>query len=329
MTAEALILSDKDMRPLVEDASFMDSAIDAIERATLAFHRGDVRERDIVDQTQRGDPANVAQIHFAAGDDLVCGYQMFAETRGGGPSLPNARFITLLDTSTRQLLALVDYSSLNALRVGASGGLGCRYLAPAGAQTAGILGSSKQARALLQAIRRTVPTLKRARVFSPTSEHRQAFAREMTEWLGLPVEAVATARDATLAADIVGLANDSREPVIAMDWLKPGSLVVSISGGQLPAEVIGAPRIVATTWDSLAAREPYASRVRAGSYSRGDVAADLGDVITGKTAVRGDSSDVVVFELTRINLWAVSIAQWAYEWALRQGTGTPFMLSGG
>jgi alanine dehydrogenase len=329
MPAHALIVSDKDMKPLLDTPDAIDSAIDAIRRATIAYFQGTVRERDIIDHTQRGDPPNAAQIHFAADDGLVCGYQMFAETRGGGPSLPNARFITLLDIATRQLLALVDYSSLNALRVGASAGLGCRYLAPARARTAGILGSSKQARALLQAIRRTVPTLERARVYSPTAEHRESFAREMTDWLGLPIEAVATAREATLGLDIVGLANDSRSPVIEMAWVKPGALVVSISGGQLPADVVGAPRIVATTWESLATREPYATVVRAGSYSRSNVAADLGQVITGKATVREDPADIVVFELTRINIWAVSIAQWAYDWATRQGAGTPFMLSGG
>lgn len=327
MPTNALLLSEADLRPLVEVPSHIDGAIDAVERVTIDFYRGGVRERNLVDETEGGRPANLLQVHFAADDSLVSGFQMFAETRGA-PSVPNARFVALLEKETRQLVAMVDYNSLSPLRVAASAGVGCRYLAPVGARTVGILGSSKQARAQLQAIQRSVPTLERARVFSPTVEHREAFAREMTDWLDLPVEAVATPEAATVDADVVGLANNSRRPVIEMGWVKAGALVISIGGGQLPAAVLDGPRIVATTWDTLTTREPYATGVKAGSYSRQDIAAELGAVILGEAAPRRDPRDTVVFEVTRLNIWAVAVAHWAHQWALRQGVGTTFTLSG-
>lgn len=327
MATNALLLSDADLRPLVEVPSHMDGAIDAVQRVTIDFHRGGVRERNLVDETQDGNPSNLLQIHFAADDRLVSGFQMFAETRGA-PPVPNARFIALLDRQTRQLIALVDYNSLSPIRVAASAGVGCRYMAPAGARTVGILGSSKQARAQLQAIQRSVPTLERARVFSPTVEHREAFAREMTDWLDLPVEAVATAEAAAAGADIVGLANNSRTPVLELEWVKAGALVISIGGGQLPTAALNGPRIVATTWDTLATREPYAAGVKAGSYSRQDIAAEVGAVILGEATARRSAEDTVVFELTRLNIWAVAVAHWAYQWALQHGVGTPLTLSG-
>jgi hypothetical protein len=36
----------------------------------------------------------------------------------------------------------------------------------------------------------------------------------------------------------------------------------------------------------------------------------------------------VVFELDRLNVWAVMTAQWAFEWAMARGAGTAFSLSG-
>src|SRR4051794_27988036 len=198
----ALALGAQELRPLVEVPSYMDSAIDAVERATVSYHQGKVRERNLVDERSTSGGPNLMQIHFGTNDEQICGYQMFAETRGV-PALPNSRFVTLLDPQTRQLLAIVDYTSLNPLRVGASAGVGCRYLAPEGARVAAILGSSKQARAQLQAIQRTVPTLERARVYSPSPEHREAFAREVTEWLDLLVEAASSAQEATEGAQII------------------------------------------------------------------------------------------------------------------------------
>ncbi len=328
MPDTALALGAAELRPLVQQPGYMDSAIDAVERATVAYHQGRVRERDLVDQRQTPLGPNLMQIHFGTDDEQICGFQMFAETRGV-PALPNSRFITLLDPETRQLLAVVDYTSLNPFRVGASAGVGCRYLAPGGARTVGILGSSKQARAQLQAIQRTVPTLERARVYSPTAEHREAFAREVTEWLDLPVEAVATAQEATEGADIVGLANGSRTPVLELGWVKPGALVISISGNQLPPDAAQGPQIVSTTWDSLAAREPYATRVKSGDFSQANVAAELGALILSEATARTAPQQTVIFELSRINVWAVTVAHWAYLWARELNLGTPFTLSAG
>src|SRR5436190_22771581 len=227
----------------------MASASDVLEQATVDFHQNRVREHNLADRTSGDEPHNLVQIHFSADDALVSGFQVFAETPGG-PALPNSRFVVLLDPATRQLISIVDYTSLSPLRVGASAGVGCRYLAPQGARMAAILGPSKQARAQLQAIQRTVPNLERARVYSPSPEHREAFAREVTEWLDLPVEAASSAQEATEGAQIIGLANNSRSPVLDLAWVQTGALVISIGGGQLPPEVTDGPRVVSTTWDS-------------------------------------------------------------------------------
>jgi alanine dehydrogenase len=322
----ALVLGAQDLRPLVDTPSLMDSAIDAVERATVDFYQGKVRERNLVDQSEAPERPNLLQIHFAANDEALTGFQVFAESRGGPPA-PNSRYITLLDPRTRQLLAIVDYTLLNPLRVGASAGLGCRYAAPENARVVGILGSSKQARAQLQAICRMVPGVERARIFSPTPEHREAFAREMSDWLDLPVEAVSTAEQATRDADVVGLANNSRAPVLDLAWVKAGALVISIGSGQVPADAMSGPRVLATTWDTLETREPYATAIKEGKYAQTDIAAELGPLITGEAAVRRAPSETVLFELTRLNTWALAVADWAYHWALDTGAGTPINLS--
>jgi len=130
-------------------------------------------------------------------------------------------------------------------------------------------------------------------------------------------------------AQIVGLANNSRTPVLDLAWVQPGALVISIGGGQLPPEAADGPRVVSTTWESLATREPYASRVKSGTYSQSNVAAELGALIVGEATARTSPSETVIFELTRINVWAVTIAHWAYQWALQLNLGTPFALSAG
>jgi ornithine cyclodeaminase/alanine dehydrogenase-like protein (mu-crystallin family) len=325
--AVPLLLSEMDLEPLVRDPSSMDSAIDALEQSTIRQHEGRIRDHRFVDETSGLEPNTVVQLGFAADDGEVCGYQMFAEGVGGmDPTLPNARFITLLDPSTRQLRALVDYRSLSPLRVGATGGIAMRRLAPDGARVAAVLGSAQQARGQLQALVRTLPALERVRVYSPTAANREAFAVENSAWLGMTIESVATAREASEGADVIAVANASGAPILELGWIKPGALVVSIGGSRMPDEALSGPRIVSTTWDQIRGREPYRSAIERGDFSKDAIAAEIAEVIRGKP-VRGSHEEIAIFELGVLGIWAVATAEWAYQWALQRGIGTPFTLS--
>ena len=322
-----LIISETDIQPLLTDAAQIDGAIEACEKATLAEYAGRVRSIDMVDRTTHEKP-NLLQIHLATDDALVTGFQVFGATPG--QPRPNTRFVVLLDGETRQFLGIVPYEGLSPLRVGASAGVAARYLAPEGATTVAMLGSSKQARRQLQAIVRTVPGITNARVFSATPENRERFAAETSEWLGIKVEAVDNARDAVEGADIVDSSTNTRTPVFVWEWVKAGALVMPIGGGQLPVEAIGAARIVVPTFDSTreeaTARDPLGAAIREGRLKQEDVI-ELGAVVRGEAKVRKDPSDTVVFDVGRINIWAVAVTHWAYEWCRERELGTQVNLS--
>jgi alanine dehydrogenase len=322
-----VLVSEADLAPLVGDPSSMDSLIDAMEQATIRRYQGKVRDHRFVDETQGLSPNTAVQMSFAADDGEVCGYQMFAEDVSGmAATLPNARLVTLLDPLSRQLIAIVDYRSLSPLRVGATSGVGLRRLLPAGARIAGILGTAQQARGQLHAIARTAPNLAVARVYSRNAANRESFAREMGDWLGIEVQPVETAREASEGADVIALANSSGDPILQMDWIKPGALVVSIGGSAMPDEVLNGPRIVSTNWEQHANRQPYKSAIGAGKHSRGQVTAEIAEVAMGMP-VRRAPEDIVVFELGVLNIWAVAAANWAYQWARERNAGTAFSLS--
>ena len=328
MPSSILLLGEMDLRPLLQVPHSMDGAMDVVEQATIDQyrHRDEIREWTFRDETTGAADHNILRINYCADDSFLTGFQVYADTREAPPR-PNARWVAVMDGKTRQLLSIVDYGCLNPVRVGACGGVAARYLAPAGARAAAILGSASIARTLLQAISRAVPGLEEARVYSPTPEHREAYARQMREWLGLRVVAVESAREATEGADIVGFANNGRGQLVEADWLKTGALIISISAGQLPPSVIAESRVVATDWGSLATHEPFGSFIKAGTYSRQHIAAELAQVILQEVEVRRHPQETVVFELTGIQLWAVRLAHWACQWASREGVGMRFVLS--
>jgi alanine dehydrogenase len=327
MPAHPIVISEDDIRPLLTEPAAMDGAMDAVEKATLAEYAGRVRSYDMTDFTQL-EPANYLQIHFATDDSLVTGFQVFGATPGKPRT--NSRFVVLLDAESRQFLGIVPYEGLSPVRVGASAGVAARYLAPEGARSIAIIGSSKQARRQLHAIQRAVPGLREARVYSPTQEHREAFAREMSDFLKIDVHAVDSAEAAVRDADIVNSSTNTREPVLEWDWVKRGALVMQIGGNQLPGEVLQ-QRIFVPTWasteDPATGREPFGSAIREGRLKRQDIAGELGQVIRGEVEARESEDQTVVFDVGRINIWAVAVTYWAYEWAREREIGIPVGLS--
>ena len=326
MPTHPLIVSETDIMPLLTDPAAMDDAIQAVEKSTVAEYHGRVRSPDMIDKTQ-AEPSNLLQIHMASDDEFVTGFQVFGATPGQPRS--NSRFVVLLDGQTRQFAGIVPYEGLSPLRVGASAGVAARYLAPKNALSVAIIGSSKQARRQLQAIVRAVPTVKEARVYSPTPQNRQAFAAEMSDFLSIDVRAVEDAEAAVRDADIVDSSTNTKTPVLAWDWVKPGALIMQIGGDQLPVEVLQ-QRIVVPTWgstvDEATGREPFGSAIRNGTLKREGVI-ELGQVILGEVPPRESDDQTVAFDVGRINIWAVAVTQWAYEWARDREIGTPVTLS--
>jgi alanine dehydrogenase len=242
----------------------------------------------------------------------------------------DAYFMLLFDGETGDLLALVAGRDLNVWRTGAPAGVARRYLAPVGADQLGLIGSGRQARGQIVAIRRAVPGLRKVKVFSSTKEHRDAFAREMAPWLGVDVEAVDSPRAAVENMPIVSLATSSRSTVIEPQWVKPGALVVSITSGQLPRETVANSRVIVSWKEEVlggeAPRQPYIAMIADGSWSKEKIAGELGDVILGKISARESGGETVVFESVGMPIWDTVATAWAYRWAVANGVGTRFSL---
>jgi len=141
--------------------------------------------------------------------------------------------ILLVSTKNAEPLALVQDGHLQHMRVGGCCGLGVKYLARPDASIVGMLGSGGMARTSLQAFCQ-VRDIRQVRVFSPTREHREAYAEEMSRELDIDVRAVDDPREAVRGADILSVCTDAIQPVMSADWVEPGMHVTNIGGGLDP-----------------------------------------------------------------------------------------------
>ena len=139
--------------------------------------------------------------------------------------------IFLVSTRNGEPLAIMNDGILQHMRVGACAGLGTKYLARQDATTVGMLGSGGMARTYLRSFHAVRP-IRKVKVYSPTKEHREAYAKEMSEMLEIEVTPVDSAQEASRGVDIFATATDSLLPTMKAEWLEPGVHFTDVSGSK-------------------------------------------------------------------------------------------------
>src|SRR5262249_34635936 len=113
----------------------------------------------------------------AYGAKGVHGLKVYAGVKG-------AQFHTLLYSSLDgELKAMIEADLLGQMRTGAASGVATKLLANADAHTLAVIGTGKQSRTQIAAVCAVRP-ITRAKVFSRTAQHREAYERAVEEDLG-------------------------------------------------------------------------------------------------------------------------------------------------
>lgn len=141
--------------------------------------------------------------------------------------------VFLVSTRNAEPLAFINDGVLQHMRVGGGAGIGAKYLSREDSRVVGMLGSGGMARTFLRAFA-AVRDIELCRVYSPTSDHREEFAREMRAELGIEVYAVDDPREAVRGADILSSCTDSMSPVYDAGWIEPGMHVTNLGRREMP-----------------------------------------------------------------------------------------------
>ena len=151
--------------------------------------------------------------------------------------------IMLFSSRNGEPLAMLNDGYLQHMRVGGGAGIGAKYLSRKNSTRVGMLGSGGMARTYLEAFCQ-VRKIREVKVYSPNPDHRQAYAVEMSDQLGISVQAVASAEEAASDVDILTTCTSSMVPTIKPEWLKPGMHVTNLGPFELTEEIFKAADVV-------------------------------------------------------------------------------------
>ena len=227
-------------------------------------------------------------------------------------------YVLLYGIETGDLLAVIQANALGRMRTGAASAVSVRHMARADAGEIGILGSGFQASAQIEAICSVRP-ISKAQVYSPNPERRSAFAKRMSDTLGIEALASDTPRAVVESADILVTITNSQTPVFSGEWLRPGVHVCAVGGAneyvtELDDATIRRADIIVV--DSV----PQA-KVECGELlmpaSRGlilwEQISELHQVVDGMKPGRRRSDDITLFKSLGMAMWDIAAAKAVYD----------------
>ena len=296
-TDQALFLDEEQVRQYLR----MEELIPAMEKALIDFSAGKVTQpvRSVITVDPPGGffgmmPALTSE---GLGIKIVTFYATNAER--GIPT--HMATIFLVDPETGTPLAVMDGSLITEMRTAAVSAAATKLLASPDAKVLAILGSGVQARSHAEALR-LVRNFEEIRVWSPTREHAERFAKEIG---AKPM----SAEEAVRGADVVVTATNSKTPVLKGSWLKPGCHV----------NAVGACRPDWRELDDEAMQNVvFVDSREAAMKESGDVIlsgakiyAELGEALAGKVPSR--ASETTIFKSLGMAVEDIAAAMLVYR----------------
>ena len=241
--------------------------------------------------------------------------------------------VLLFDAEHGVLQAVIDASSVTAIRTAAVSGVATRALARAEAGDLCLMGSGAQAMTHLEAMQ-SVRTLRRVRVWSRSFENAKAFATKAFAKHGIEVEAIDSAREAVRDADIICTTTSSREPVLLGAWIAQGAHINAV-GSSVPAAreldtaaVVNASLFVDRRESTVNEAGDYLFPMHEGAIDASHIRAELGEVLSGAHDGRSTGSEITLFKSLGIAIEDLASAHLIHRKAVELGVGTSIELGG-
>ncbi|TAK04412.1 ornithine cyclodeaminase family protein [bacterium] len=252
--------------------------------------------------------------------------------------------ILLINIQNGEPLALMNDGYLQHMRVGADSGIGVKYMAREDAEAVGMIGAGGMARSHAESFL-LARKIKKIQVYSPTKAHREEYAREISDRLGIEVIPLDNPRDIYKGADIIAGCTDSAVPIIVGKWLEEGTHVTCVGGkpdkdtlkridlslrlGNAPAPW-GLPQLSLADEYITYAAVPEQNRgfkmKEKGKRAHGVVAEDrallLADLLSGKRKGRSSPKQITYSERGNVQgAQFFAVAGKVYELAKERGLG--------
>ena len=234
----------------------------------------------------------------------------------GLPTIQGA--ILLADGGNGALLAILDSIEVTIQRTAAASALATTLLARPDSTTLLVCGSGEQGRAHVAAIREVLP-IERVLLWDGDPVRANNLAAE------LGAEAIQDLISAAGSADVIATCTPSTDPFLDVGMANPGTFVAAVGAdnpnkSEIAPNLMAAAIVVTDVTAQCAEMGDLHHAIRAGTMTRADVHAELGQLLVGEKAGRSSNDEIIIFDSTGTGLQDVAAAAAIYERCIALGT---------
>ena len=307
----------------------MDSCVALMRDALTALSRGDavlpLRSKvSLPDQS-----GLLGLMPGYLGDPQSFGLKVVAVMPGnhGTPYDSHQGVVMLFGVKHGEPLAVMDASSITAIRTAAASAAATDVLARPDAGDLALIGSGAEGRTHLAAMK-AVRRLRRVRVWSRTRANAERFAREEGTVAGVPIEVAETAEAAVKGADLICTTTSSKEPVLEGKWLASGAHVNAVgscfpTARELDTNAVRRARLYTDCREScLKEAGDFIIPRNEGSIDDGHLIGEVGEVFLGRIPGRRSQDEITLCESLGVAVEDLAAAHAIHRRARESGAGT-------
>jgi ornithine cyclodeaminase/alanine dehydrogenase-like protein (mu-crystallin family) len=314
----------------VREALPMSKAIEAMKQAfgQLSAHQADIPLRGRL-ATEKGVTLLMPAYLHQSRELAIKIVSVYGDNpRLGLPTVTG--LVMVLDPETGMPLALMEGTSLTAIRTGAAGGLAADLLSRKDAGTVALFGAGVQGKSQIQGVMSVRP-IRKVWILDASLDQAEKLAAEMATWPSPPEIAVIKssgrdARQAVSQADIVVAATTSLKPLFDGNDLKPGTHVTGVGSftpqmQEIDAVTVRRARVVVDSREACMAEA--GDLIIAGA----SISAEIGEIVNGIFPPRQNDQEITFFKTVGVAVQDAAAAAAVLAQAIEKGLGSLVSLS--
>jgi len=237
--------------------------------------------------------------------------------------------VLVLESDTGRAIALLEGSTLTAIRTGAGSGVAIDLLARKDSKVVAIFGAGPQGKTQLEATC-SAREIETAYIYNPTREKAESFAKQMAGYNSIPkdIRVAQTPDEAIANADIICTATGSTIPIFADKDVKSGAHISAVGAytpemQELPIETVARARIIVDSYATVMDEAgDIVKAIQAGLIKESDIHAEIGEIVLGKKTGRGSYEEITFFKSVGNAVQDAAAAQLALKNAREMKLGT-------
>jgi alanine dehydrogenase len=234
--------------------------------------------------------------------------------------------MAVFDANNGATLAILDSIEITIKRTAAASAVAAKYLARENSRVATLCGCGRQAAAQLRALCSVIP-LEKIFAFDLDADVARNFAATLL--MTCKIDPVRDLSEAIRQSDVVVTCTPSHQFFVRREEVKTGTFIAAVGADaeekqEIDPALMASAKVVVDSVDQVCAIGDTHHSIAAGLMERGNIYAELSEIVDGRKPGRTQADEIIVFDSTGVAVEDAIAAVTIYEKAMTGPIGNCF-----